>query len=184
MRAFRKNDTLTLEFNFLENSLLRRALGEVIRNYKIKPESLDPEIAKWWYSTRGCKSAKMSEEETRDWVANLHAAKSAHLEKLEHWKKALSGRNQGPFQLNLTFEEAHALLTVLNDHRLLMAGKYAIGEDEMTCRSEEEFRHLSHGQQKALLSIDLLGVVIESLLRLLSPEAASWTDSLSEEGLV
>jgi hypothetical protein len=182
MRAFRKNDTLTLEFNFLESTLLRRALAEIIRNYKIKPEALDPEIAKWWYSTRGCKSSRMSEEETRDWVANLHAAKSANLTKIEQWKKALAGREKGPYQLKLTLEEGHALLTVLNDHRLLSAGRYAIGQDEMDCRNEEDLSHLSLGQQKALLSIHLLACIVEELLRLLSPEAASWMDTLAGEG--
>jgi hypothetical protein len=117
-------------------------------------------------------------------VANLHAAKSAHLEQIKHWKKVLGEKEEGPYRLNLTPEDAHTLLTVLNDHRLLMAGRFAIGEDEMSCRSEEEFRQLSRGQQNALISIDLLGVVLESLLRLLSTEAASWTETLSGESLL
>jgi hypothetical protein len=182
MRAFRKNDSLTLQFNFLESTLLRRALAEIIRNYKIKPEALDPEIAKWWYSTRGCKSSRMSEEETHDWVANLHAAKSANLTKIEQWKKALLKRDRAPYQLKLTLEEAHALMMVLNDHRLLSAGRYAIGQDEIECESIEEIRLLSREQQKALLSIDLLDRVIIKILRLLSPEAYSWMDTLSGEG--
>jgi hypothetical protein len=182
MRGFRKQDTLTLEFNFLESSLLRRALVEIIRNYNIKPEALDPEIARYWYSTRGCKNARMSEEEIRDWIAALHAGKTAHLEKLEQWHKGLSGQKSGPYQLNLTMEEGHTLLTVLNDHRLLTAGRYAIGQDEMDCHSEEELNHLSPEQQAGLVSIHLLAWIIEELLRLLSPEAASWMETLSEEG--
>lgn len=182
MRGLRKKEMLILEFNFLESSLLRRALAEVIRNYKIKPEALDPEIAKWWYSTRGCKSARMSPEEIRDWVSNLHSAKSAHLEKLEQWRKSLSGRKTGAYELNLSLEEGHALMTVLNDHRLLTAGRYGIGQEEMDCHSEEELTHLSPDQQRGLVSIHLLAWIIEELLRLLSPEAASWMESLKEEG--
>jgi hypothetical protein len=181
MRAFRKKDTLTLEFNFLESTLLRNALGEISHNYKIKPDALDPEVAKWWYSTRGCKSARMTEEETKDWVANLHAAKSAHLGKILQWKKALGEKEEGPYRLKLTPEDAHTLLTVVNDHRLLLAGRFAIGEDELNCQSEEEFQLLSRGQQNALILIDLLDVVLVNLLRLLSPEAASWTETLSGE---
>jgi hypothetical protein len=181
MRALRNKETLTLEFNFLENSLLRRALTEISRNYKIKPEALDPEIAKWWYSTRGCKSARMTEEETREWVASLHAAKSAHLAQIEQWKKALGPRNQGPYRLGLTLEEGQTLMMVLNDHRLLTAGRYAIGEEEIDCRAKDEIKWLSREQQKALRSIRFLEQIIGKLLDLLSPEAASWMDCLANE---
>jgi len=68
MRAARRKDDLVLEFGSVEKQILLHTIAAILENYKRKPADIDPRTAAVWYSTRGCKSAGMSEEETREWV--------------------------------------------------------------------------------------------------------------------
>jgi hypothetical protein len=178
MRITRQKDRLTLTLNFLECTVLRRAFAEIATNYKLKPDEVDPKIAAHWYSTRGCKSAKMSAEETADWLANLHHFKGANLHRIESWQQALTTRKTGQYQMELGVDEGHTLITVLNDHRLLTAGRYNIGQEEMDTRSATDYDELKPIQQAALYSIHFLACVIEEVLRHVSPEASSWMQDI------
>lgn len=177
MRAMRRKDEVILTFNFLEDSILRRALAEITELYQIKPDELDPKIADCWYSTRGCKSAKMSGQETQDWLANLHDYKSANLKHLVRWNEALSHRQSGQYELVLPLEEATCFVTVMNDHRLLLAARHDIGQKEMDVREMDEIVELKAAQQAALYSIHFFAGIIEELICLIDPDAGSWKES-------
>jgi hypothetical protein len=128
MHAARTGDSLTLSFTFLESRILQGAIGEIVLNYKTKPEDLAPKVASAWYSTRGCTAARMSPEETSEWVENLHQYKSANVQHLLKWSRSLEVPKAGQRQVKMKLEEASILLTALNDHRLLLAARHDIGQ--------------------------------------------------------
>ena len=74
--------------------------------------------------------------------------------------------------------DAASLVTIINDHRLHLAAKHDIGQSDMDLRSWAEEEQLSSERQSALVQIELLGWLIEVILRLTAPEAASWSDML------
>ena len=177
MQATREGDTIQLEFGILERQVLLHIFQAVIHNYRQKPEELDAKVAKVWYSTRGCQSAEMTTEETREWVRGLHDFKSANLVVLEKWAADMGTDGGETFTLKLTLPQAHALLAMLNDHRLLSAAQNDIGDDEMEMHSLTEFEKLPTDKQTALYEIHFLAWIMEELLRLAAPEAASWGTS-------
>ena len=175
MHATRRDDRIVLKFGPFETQTLGRALDSMLRNYQADPAQLDPRIAAVWYSTRGCRTAGMSEEETREWRQALHGFKSANLKLIKAWARQLAAGGKGTYrQLSLTRQEAEALLSVLNDHRLLLAAQHEIGQAEMDLHSLEALRELKPDRQFALCEIHLLAWIIEEILRVTAPEAASW----------
>lgn len=176
MQPSRHNDTLTLSLSSFESRILRRVFTSIIRNYQTKPSQLDPKVAAVWYSTRGCEATKMSAEETRDWLETLHGYKSANLQLLEEWNKQLI-RGKAGCQLEVKLEQATQLMTVLNDHRLFTAARHNINQAEMDMHSLAAIAKLKPAQQAALYEIHFLAWMIEELLRLISPDAASWMEA-------
>jgi hypothetical protein len=177
MRAVRRKDQVVLTCNFLEVSIFRRALTEIAEYYKLTPREMNPKLAECWYSTRGCKSAKMSPQETQDWLNTLHEYKSANLQHVNRWIEVLAHREVGSYQLVLSLEEAACLITVANDHRLLMATLHNIGQEEMDARSMQDVEKLKMGQQTAIFCIHFLAGIVEELICLIDPDAGSWKES-------
>src|SRR5437870_5616454 len=101
MRAAKTKDTLVLTFSFLEGRILQHHLRQIIANYQIKPEDLDPKAASVWYSMRGCERARMSADETREWVENLHQYKSSNVQYLEKWSRSLDVPKEGQAQIKI-----------------------------------------------------------------------------------
>ena len=177
MQANREGNQIVLEFGVLEKQVLLHIFQSVVRNYRQKPDQMDRATAKAWYSTQGCKSAGMTPEETRDWVRGLHEFKGANLLQLEKWTAEISAQPMEPSALKFSIEQAHVLLGILNDHRLLSAARNDIGDDEMELHSLTEFEALPAEQQTALYEIHFLAWIMEEVLRLAAPEAASWNVS-------
>ena len=183
MQASRKNDELILRFGPTEKQLLLHTVDAILQNYKLKPAELDPKTAALWYSTRGCQTAGMSAEETREWLDSLHGFKSANAQLLEQWAGQIKELEPAKFELTIKLAHAASLVTVINDHRLHLAAKYDIGQDEMDMRSwAEDELDLTPEKQSALVQIEVLGWLIEVILRLTVPEAASWSDVLESPG--
>jgi len=178
MRAGRKNNELILEFGAIEKELLLQTVQAILQNYALKPGELDPKTAAVWYSTRGCKSAGMTAEETREWVESLYNFKSANAKLLQRWCSQIKELEPGKFELAVKLADAASLVTIINDHRLHLAAKHDIGQSDMDLRSWAEEEQLSSERQSALVQIELLGWLIEVILRLTAPEAASWSDML------
>lgn len=178
MRAGVRNNELVLQFGAVERELLLHTVGAILENYKLKPAELDPRTAAVWYNTRGCKTAGMSEEETRDWVESLYSFKGANARLLEQWCEQIKEPEPGKYELAIKLAEAGSLVTVLNDHRLHLAATHDIGQGEMDARGWIEDAQLPDEKQSALVQIELLGWLIEVILRLTAPEAASWSDVL------
>jgi len=177
MRAARQNDRITLSFGAFESQVLRRIISTIIQNYKIKPAEMGPKEAAVWYSTRGCESAKMSAEEQRDWLEQLHGYRRANLDRLEEWAKQLTTAKEDHFELRVPLAEADQLVTLLNDHRLLAAARHDIGQQEMDLCSLAAFNALTPVQLNALSEIHFLACLIEALLRLLPNSGADWQES-------
>ena len=178
MRAARKNDQLVLQFGEVEKGLLLHTAGAILKNYKLKPGELDQKTAAVWYSTRGCKSAGMSDEETREWIESLYSFKGANAALLERWCEQIKEVEPGKFELSVKLAEAASLVTIINDHRLHLAAVHDIGQSDMDLRDWTEEAQLTNEKQSALVQIELLGWLIEVILRLTAPEAASWSDVL------
>jgi len=176
MRIARKDSQLTLALNPFEARLLRRVLRALIENYQIQPDQIDSKAAQAWYSRRGCLAAKMSAEETREWLEHLHSFRSARLGLLERVVAQLAGRKEGDRPLRLPLEEAPDLMAALNDHRLFLAARHDIGQAEMDLRTLEDFETLKPPRRLALLEIHLLAQIVEHLLHYISPEAAGWME--------
>jgi hypothetical protein len=167
MRLKRENDTLLLHLNALEGRVFLRVLRQLAAHYQLTPDELAEPAASAWYSTRGCASARMSAEETREWLANLHALKSARLEKIEDWTTQLAQTKGGSAQVRVSLGDAPAFIAAINDHRLLLAARHHIGQDEMDARSAMEFLKLSSATQEALMEVHFLAWIIEEMLRVL-----------------
>ena len=179
MRAARQNNELVLQFGAIEKELLLQTVQAILANYRLKPEELDPKTAAVWYSTRGCKTAGMSGEEMREWVETLYSFKGANARLLEEWCAQIKEFEPGKFQLVVKLEHAANLVTVINDHRLHLAARFEIGQEDMDMRGwMEDEEQLPSEKQAALVQIELLGWLIEVILRLTAPEAASWSDVL------
>jgi hypothetical protein len=178
MRAGRKNDQLILQFGAVEKELLLQTVQSILDNYKLKPGELDPKTAAVWYSTRGCKTAGMSEDETREWIDTLYSFKGANAKLLEQWSNGIREVEPGKFELAVKIDQAANLVTIINDHRLHLAATYDIDQEDMDVRWSPEEEQLSPEKRSALVQIELLGWLIEVILRLAAPEAASWSDVL------
>jgi hypothetical protein len=178
MRAGRKNDQLVLQFGTMEKEILFHTVQTILQNYKLKPGELDAKTAAVWYSTRGCKSAGMSAEETRDWIDALYNFKSANAVLLQQWCDQIKEVEPGQFELAVKLEDAASLVTIINDHRLHLAALHEIGQEDMDLRDWVENEQLDSEKQSALVQIELLGWLIEVILRLTAPEAASWNGVL------
>lgn len=174
MNIVLESGLLRLTFNLLESRVLRQILAALIANYKVPPGEIDPKIAAVWYSTRGCETAHLTPDETRDWLEQLHGFKSANLALLQDWREQLGTRRAGHYELQLKPEHAPNLLTVLNDHRLLVAARNDIGQEEIDLSTLAAAGKLTAAQQVALFEIHLLAWIIEEILHLIMPEAASW----------
>ena len=176
MRVARAKDSLTLIFKAAEGRVLRRIVLSISQNYLLRPGEMDAKAAAVWYSTNGCEKAKMSAEETREWLAQLHQLKCGHLRLLQAWEQQLAHPAAAQCELRLTLEEAAGLVTVLNDHRLLAAARNDIGQDEMRLHSLPALGNLRAAQQTALYEIHFLGYLIEEILRALPHNCADWQE--------
>jgi hypothetical protein len=168
MRLKRESENLQFTFNPVEAHLLLQVFGQLTERYRLKPEEIDPRTAEAWYSTRGCRSAKMSEDETREWLAHLHTLKCGSLQRLEAWSKQI--REPKPDQaprLTIPVDDAPAFMTAINDHRLAAAARHDIGQREMDFELSLELAPLPLERQAAILEIHFLAWILEETLRAL-----------------
>ncbi len=168
MKLTRKGDVLELRFSAHEALILRHILSVIDRQYQIPPDQIDPKVSACWYSTRGCQSAHLSQEETEDWVRHLFEYKSKNAEACRAWKEQLGvAKPDGFFHLPISTADAALLLTVLNDHRLMVSARHDIGQAEMDLR-EDAVVKLPPEQQQALFEIHFLAWIMEGILHHLS----------------
>jgi hypothetical protein len=168
MRVTRDNDAVLLDFNPLEGRVLLQVFQHLAAMYRFKPGELDGAIAKAWYSTRGCESARATPEETREWVEHLHAFKTARLGSIEEWSRQLAAAGPagaGRPQIRVRLDDAPAFIASINDHRLSAAAQHDVGEEEMALRMPMELAALPEERQQALLEIHFLAWIIEETLR-------------------
>jgi type IV secretory pathway ATPase VirB11/archaellum biosynthesis ATPase len=116
----------------------------------------------------------MSDEQTREWIENLHSLKGANLALLRRWARNLRPRPNHILQLELTDEDSQTLVTVLNDHRLMCAARYDIGEAEMNLRTLTELQNVAPRRRMALVDIMFLASIIETVLALLPGNYGDW----------
>jgi hypothetical protein len=164
MRVRRQNGGVVLGLNLFESRILLRALRLLIESYQLKPEDLDSKTGSAWYSTRGCVSASMNADETRDWIHHLHVLRGARLKQLERWAALLAPTKLDQYELPIGPGEEHVFLTAVNDYRLMLAARHDIGEAEMERHRLEELENLPPAQRTALFEIHFLAVVLEELL--------------------
>jgi|SRR5882672_6324822 len=179
MRLQRENESLVFTLNFPERLLLAHALRELAVKYRLKPDELDGRTAAAWYSRRGCASAGMSDEETKEWLEHLHAfKKSTCLQRLEEWAAqlgehgtegaehgAVDSERPGQSMLRIPTDHAASFMTAINDYRLAAAARHDIGQAEMDAHSPWQLAKLPPQRQKAVLEIHFLAGVIEETLR-------------------
>ena len=165
MRLKREKDSLVFNLNSPERFLLTRVLRELIEKYRLKPHEQDASTASAWYSTRGCATAGLSAEETKEWLDNLHVFKGTNLQRLEEWARQLG--ESGPSTLRIRTDDAPAFVTAINDYRLATAAGHNIGQPEMDAHMPWQLIKLPANQQQAVLEIHVLAWIIEETLRLL-----------------
>jgi len=180
MHLEREHDRIRLSVNPLEAQIVEQVFRFLIKHYQLEPSQLDARAAAVWYSTRGCKTSGMSEEETADWLDSLHTLKTAQISRLEEWAAKLAARESPPIQLEFSFSEASSLITILNDYRLFLAARHDIGQREMDLHSVRALQELAPAQQGAICQIDFVGWLMDDLLRLVAPEASRWAQTDEE----
>ena len=179
MQARMNRRRLALVFDALEARLLRDILSQIIQNYQLKPEQLDAKSALAWYSTSGCERAKMSAEETREWLQNLHQYKSQNVAQLLGWCHRLApGKAAGQLRLSMTVEQAGIFLTALNDHRLFLAARHDIGQEEMDASPAVFLTKLPLAQRVALSEIHFLAWIIQKILEFLPGHPGGWMEEM------
>jgi hypothetical protein len=168
----RENESLVFTLSLPERMLLAHALKELAAKYRLKPDELDARTAAAWYSSRGCASAGMSDEETKEWLEHLHAfKKNTNLQRLEDWAAQLGERGtvdseiSGQSMLRIPTDQAAAFMTAINDYRLAAAARHDIGQAEMDAHSPWHLAKLPPLRQKAVLEIHFLAWIIEETLR-------------------
>jgi len=165
MRVQREPDRFVIALNLLESRVLVRVFQALDHEYKLTPGAIDPKVAASWYSTRGCVTAKLTDEETREWVNHLQAFKAARLGRLEEWAKQLTGTQHEEFSLQVAAEDVDSFLTTLNDYRLMTAARHEIGQAEMDLHEVDEWISLPPARRSALFEIHFLAVMLEEILR-------------------
>jgi hypothetical protein len=176
MHAAKRKGRVTLDLEPVEWLELRRILEAIIHNYQTPPEALPAPVARVWYSTAGCRSARMSEEQTEGWLDELRAIRNSRLRLLQRLLQELESAGEGRLELRMSLEQAAALMTSLNDHRLYLAAQHNIGEAEMSLPFFASVAGLTSARRKALFEIGALAIVIEVLLGVIDPEAVSWSE--------
>jgi len=164
MHGYRKKNTVILLFDHFEADLLSHSIKRLIQNYKLRPERLPARVAKAWYSTRGCESAAMSEDETKEWLRGLNEIKKSNLRFLNRCVKNLSSKKAATPTLRLRIDLAAKLMIALNDHRLLLAAQHNVGEAEMSLSAFVLTKQLTSRQMAAIAQIDFLAWVVEEIL--------------------
>ena len=171
MIARRQVDQIVFAFSTLERKVLERTIAALLQNYKIPPAEIDQKVAAVWYSARGCKSARMSADETADWVKQLYSVRTGRIEVLESSLRQFAVQTEPPWALRIAVSQSEALMTALNDHRLLLSARHDIGEAEMNVRSFASLSKLPPRQQTALCEIEFLAYMVEELIQLLQNPA-------------
>jgi len=164
MNARRKEGKLHLHFNAFESQFLHRVLLVILENYKAPPSDLDVPTADAWYSTRGCRSANMSPEDTQEWLAALHQVKNASLRHLEDWVGTLAKPSAADHRLTIDLRDVDVLLRVINDYRLMTAARQQLDEPELNRSTMLHDPELPPARRAALLEIDLLAWLMEQIL--------------------
>jgi hypothetical protein len=164
----REQGAVTFSFSLLERKILERALTMLLENYQVNPAEIDERAAAVWYSSAGCRSAGMSAEETADWMKQLHALRFGRIAALRECLEQLGAGPEAASGMRVRAEQADALMTALNDHRLLLAAHHNIGEAEMSARSWAALANLPARQQTTLLEIEFFAYLIDELHHLLS----------------
>lgn len=165
MDVMREQGQLAIRLNRFEAPLLRRCLTRLAEHYSLPPAELDDAGAEAWYSTRGCRTAGASPEDTRAWVESLHELKRANLGPLADWTAQLAEAGPKGATLRLPDASLDAFLSAINDYRLLQAACHHVGEAEMELSLDEEADRLAPTLRVALLEIHFLAWLIEELLR-------------------
>jgi len=176
MHAAKLKGRLTLTIEAGERPRFRRVLEAIIRNYQTPPEALPAPVARAWYSTTGCQSARMTTEQTGEWIAQLRLIRNSRLRLLQRCVREMESAGEGSSELRMSLEQAAVLMTSLNDHRLFLAAQHDIGEAEMTLPFFASAASLAPARRKALFEIGALALVIEILLSVIDPEAVSWLE--------
>jgi len=176
MHAAKRKGWVTLELEPGEWRQFRRILEAIIRNYQTPPEALPASVARVWYSTAGCRSARMSEEQTGDWLDELRKIRNSRLRLLQRCVREMQSKDKGSSELRMSPDEAALFMMSLNDHRLFLAAQHEIGEAEMDRPFFASAASLTPPRRKALLEISALAVVIEMLLSVVDPEAVNWLE--------
>jgi hypothetical protein len=167
----REPGSVLFSFSLLERKVLERALNMLLQNYRINPAELDERASAVWYSPAGCLSAGLSAEETSDWIKQLHAVRCGRIAVIEDSLRQLTEHHESPPSLLVKLEQADALMTALNDHRLLIAAHQNIGEAEMNMRTLAALTRLPPRQQTALFEIEFFAYIIDELLHLMAGQA-------------
>ena len=176
MHAAKRKGRLTLTVEPGERRLFRRVLEAIIRNYKTPPEALPAPVTRVWYSTAGCQSARMSAEQSREWMDQLRAMRNSRLRLLQRFLEGLQSAGKGSSELRMSTDQAGDFMMSLNDHRLFLAAQHEIGEAEMDRPFFASAASLTPARRKALFEISALALVIEILLGVIDPEAVSWLE--------
>jgi Domain of unknown function (DUF2017) len=165
MRVKREAGGFVVTLNAIESRIVLDALQALKDAYRRAPAELDAKVAAAWYSTRGCASAQMNEEETREWLNHLQSIKGANLARIDRWVQALAGPSPKERQLTVALDEADVFLTSLNDYRLMTAARHNLGDAEMSLRTVAGFASLPPARRVALFEVEFLAWVMEELLR-------------------
>ena len=160
MQIQRDGDHLRLVLAEEEAKFLAPILRAVAAEYAIPPPELDAKVQGVWYSSEGMDRVQMPADERREWEHALHEFRGENSRKIGAWL-AILAQTAPVITWSLEGEDVERLMIVLNDHRLSLAARHDVAEQEM---EHDLDRIESPGKKQALFHIHILGAMIHRII--------------------
>jgi hypothetical protein len=160
MKVERNPNGLEVLLFSVEAYYLRKALIQVAQNYRIHPVEFDDQTAEVWYSPQGHASVDAYQEDKDIWNESLFEFRNTRLGDLQIWIEDLTEGREF-YLLPLTFEKADTLVSIINDHRLLVAAEHDFSKEELDQNLDEVDEE---DKREALMEVHVLAFFIEMIL--------------------
>jgi hypothetical protein len=142
-----------------EAHFVAHVLGRILENYE-NPAG-DESFTPHWDGREALRRSGASPEDEELWMEERAAFRSAHAGALRSWRQRLAAASGEWMEWRLDAGEIGVFLLTANDHRMYLAHRYAVGEQDMESRLEEI---ADDDRRMALVEIHLLAQMMEMLL--------------------
>jgi hypothetical protein len=142
-----------------EAHFVAHILDRILENYE-NPAG-DESFTLRWDGRDALRRSGASPEDEEMWMQERAAFRSAHADALRSWRQRLASASGEWMEWPLDAGEIGTFLLIANDHRMYLAHRYALTEQDIESRLEEI---ADDERRMVLVEIHLLAQMIEMLL--------------------